>query len=137
MKMLDTLTAGLKMTLAGALMAVAAPVAGQNMPSDPGVAVFNDSPHEVRVWAYEGDLSDGVLLGWVGSSELEFFSVPSEVKSMDGEYRIAVQQVTPLPSLGEPVDHPVLSTPPVEPEPDETVRVTLTPDLELSVARVK
>jgi hypothetical protein len=136
MKSISDFTRMTTVALASAAMfALAMPASAQMMDDaeDPGVAVFNESMHQLRVYAYPADQEDRVLLGWIGSDELEYFHVPEKAQTEGGWYRIAVQQVTPLPQIGVPAEpHPLLETPMLEPEPWETVRVVVEEDMNLS-----
>jgi hypothetical protein len=129
------------LALMGAVtFAVAMPASAQRMDDadDPGVAVYNDSMHQLRVYAYPADQEDRVLLGWIGSDELEYFHVPEKAQTEGGWYRIAVQQVTPMPQIGVPADpYPILETPMLEPEPWETVRVVVEENMDLSTMTVE
>jgi len=107
-----------KSTMAALLVALtgigatAEDATAQRVPADPGVAVYNESMHQVRVYAYDDAEDDRVLLGWVGSGELEFYSVPAEARTRLGHYHLAVQQASPMPQIGVSVEsHPVLGTP--------------------------
>ena len=124
-----------------ALFALGAPnpVTSQTMEVDDGVAVMNESLHELRVFAYAPDAEDGErsLLGWVGNDELEFYSVPEDVK-VSGMYRIAVQQITPQPQIGVSAEaNPVYSSTVLAPAPGETVRITVSEEMDLSEVVVR
>lgn len=133
----------MKVSVAGmalfALVATAVPVSGQATADDAGVVVLNESMHELRVYAYDATENDErVLLGWVGDDELEFFDVPETAMSSSGEYRIGVQQVTPLPQIGVPATpHPMLASSVLSPNEDETVRITVSHDMTLSEVVVR
>ena len=121
-------------TLLTALMAfLVAPgaVDAQSAAESMGVAVMNDSNREVRVFAY-GAGDEHVMLGWVGGQELEYFAVPDRARTSTGSYQLAVQPITPLPQIGvEAEPHPLETTPALNPEPTETVRLVVTSDMEL------
>jgi len=119
-------------------LGTAQPASGQQA-SDPGVAVFNESLHELRVFVYDSgaDESERELLGWVGHDELEFFRVPTDIAA-DGKYHVAVQEVTPLPQLGVSAEaNPVYASSMLTPEPHETVRITVSPEMDLSEVVVR
>jgi hypothetical protein len=131
----------LRSALAGAaalgLVFVAQPVAAQG-DENPDVVVVNESSHILKVFAFEAAEEERELLGWVGHDEIEFFQVPTDQVSRDGEFRIAVQQASPLPQLGVPdATNPVYSTPVVAPDEGSTVRVTVDPELSMSQAVVR
>jgi len=125
-----------------AMVALATPASAQvrmmDVVDDPGVAVFNESAHQLRVYAYPTDRDDRVLLGWIGSDELEYFHVPEKAQTEGGWYRVAVQQVTPLPQIGVSAEpHPLYETPMLEPEPWETVRVVVEENMNLSSVTIE
>ncbi len=126
---------GFGIPLVTALMAfLVAPDAAQaQLPGEAmGVAVMNESNREVRVFAYHGSADERVMLGWVGGQELEYFSVPERARTSAGSYQLAVQPITPLPQIGvEAEPHPLETTPSLNPGPAETVRVVVTPDMDL------
>jgi hypothetical protein len=106
--------------------------ASAQTPSDgPYVAIHNESPHQVRAYAYHDDDGEPTLLGWIGASALEFYRIPSEAVSEHGTFHIAIQQITPLPQLGVPSTYEFLHTGQLELEPHETARITVSPLLEL------
>jgi hypothetical protein len=131
----------LSVAILGAVLAIGMPdpAAAQSMSSDDGVAVMNESLHELRVFAYAPDAEEGErsLLGWVGHDELEFYTVPDEVKA-SGMYRIGVQEITPQPQIGVSAEaNPVYSSNVLSPEPGETVRITVSEDMDLSEVVVR
>jgi len=125
-----------------AAVALASPASAQvqkmDVADDPGVAAYNESSHQLRVYAYPADQDDRVLLGSIGSEELEYFHVPEKAQTEGGWYRVAVQQVTPLPQIGVPAaPHPLYETPMLEPEPWETVRVVVEENMNLSSVTIE
>lgn len=117
--------------------AFASPDALAQTPDDPSVVVQNESMQIVRVYAFEPETdleaSDArVLLGWVGHDDFEHFFVPEEATDAEGDFRIGVQKVTPLPQLGVPAAaQPIHLTPELSPGPLETVRLDVSPTMEL------
>lgn len=119
--------------LAASVETLAAQAANEAM----GVAVLNDSNGEVRVFAYQDDVEERTLLGWVGGGELEYFAVPDDVRGQNGSYRIAIQAILPLPQIGVSASpHPLQVTPTLSPAPQETVRIVVDGNMELSVDMV-
>ena len=111
--------------------------ASAQTPSDgPYVAINNESPHQVRAYAYHDDNGDRTLLGWIGASSLEFYRVPPEAMSEDGTFNVAIQQITPLPQLGVPATYEFLHSGRLNLEPHQTARITLSPLLELEAVVV-
>jgi hypothetical protein len=132
------LVAGL---LAGALAVLpgsAAPVAAQSFMEHPDVVVQNSSMHELRVYAYAQNPKDRVLLGQIGANEVRFYLVPPEVRMTDGDYHVAVQQISPEPGLGVPAEqYPLLATPELSQRAGQTVRVEVPEAMNLASAVVE
>jgi hypothetical protein len=132
------LHAGLLAGALAALSASAAPVAAQSYIENPDVAVQNSSIHELRVYAYAQNPSDRVLLGRIGANEIRFYRVPSEIRMTDGDYHVAVQEISPEPQLGVPAEqYPLLATPELSQRVGQTVRVEVPEDMALATAVVQ
>lgn len=128
---------GIPLFVLFALFAAADLGSAQTMDERPGGVVVNESNQEVRVYAFPQNVDDRVLLGWVGGAELDYFPVPAEARTSQGTFRMAVQQITPLPQIGiSATPHPLNVTPTIDAGVDGTARVVLDRNFEMTTTIV-
>ena len=117
-----------RLGLLAALVAllVAADVGVAQTATDAGLAIVNNAQEPVKVYAFGENEEDRILLGWVGGTELEYFQIPSEARTSQGTFRVAIQGIIPLPQIGVPAEpYPLEVTGTLSPAAEETVRVVV------------